>query len=92
MHKDEHLSGIIKNLPEKPGIYQYFDEEGTIIYVGKAKVLKKRVSSYFNRDNQLDRKTQALVRNIVDIKIIIELLSQNYIFLYVVEAKLKISL
>jgi excinuclease ABC subunit C len=71
MHKDEHLSGIIKNLPEKPGIYQYFDEEGTIIYIGKAKVLKKRVSSYFNRDNQLDRKTQALVRNIVDIKIII---------------------
>ena len=71
MHKDEYLSGIIKNLPEKPGIYQYFDEEGTIIYVGKAKVLKKRVSSYFNRDNQLDRKTMALVRNIVDIKIII---------------------
>lgn len=71
MQKDEHLSGIIKNLPDKPGIYQYFDEEGVIIYVGKAKVLKKRVSSYFNRDNQLDRKTQALVRHIADIKFII---------------------
>lgn len=71
MHKDEHLSGIVKNLPDKPGIYQYFDEAGVIIYVGKAKVLKKRVSSYFNRDNQLDRKTLALVRNIADIKFII---------------------
>ena len=71
MQRDEHLSGIVKNLPEKPGIYQYFDEEGAIIYIGKAKVLKKRVSSYFNRDNQLDRKTMALVRNIADIKFII---------------------
>lgn len=71
MQKDEYLSGIIRNLPDKPGIYQYFDEAGVIIYVGKAKVLKKRVSSYFNHDNQLDRKTQALVRNIADIKFII---------------------
>jgi excinuclease ABC subunit C len=71
MQKDEYLNGILKNLPDKPGIYQYFDEAGVIIYVGKAKVLKKRVSSYFNRDNQLDRKTLALVRNIVDIKFII---------------------
>lgn len=71
MQKEEHLNLIIKNLPEKPGIYQYFDESGTIIYVGKAKVLKKRVASYFNRDNQLDKKTQALVRNIADIKFII---------------------
>jgi excinuclease ABC subunit C len=71
MQKDEYLSGIIRNLPDKPGIYQYFDEAGVIIYVGKAKVLKKRVSSYFNRDNQLDRKTLALVRNIADIKFII---------------------
>jgi len=71
MQRDEYLSGIVKNLPEKPGIYQYFDEEGAIIYIGKAKVLKKRVSSYFNRDNQLDRKTMALVRNIADIKFII---------------------
>jgi excinuclease ABC subunit C len=71
MQKDEHLSGIIKNLPDKPGIYQYFDDDGVIIYIGKAKVLKKRVSSYFNREHQLDRKTLALVRNIADIKFII---------------------
>ena len=71
MHKDEYLSGIIKNLPEKPGIYQYFDEEGTIIYVGKAKVLKKRVSSYFNRDNYENNKTQVLVKHICDIKVIL---------------------
>jgi excinuclease ABC subunit C len=71
MQKEEHLSKIIKNLPDKPGIYQYFDDEGVIIYIGKAKVLKKRVSSYFNREHQLDRKTLALVRNIVDIKFII---------------------
>lgn len=71
MLPEEQLSAILKSLPDKPGIYQYFDENGIIIYVGKAKVLKKRVSSYFNRDNQLDRKTQALVRNIADIKFII---------------------
>lgn len=71
MQKDEHLSGIIKNLPEKPGIYQYFDEDGVIIYIGKAKVLKKRVSSYFNSDHQHDKKTLALVRNISAIKFII---------------------
>jgi excinuclease ABC subunit C len=71
MKKEEHLNLIIKNLPDKPGIYQYFDDSGVIIYVGKAKVLKKRVASYFNRDNQLDKKTQALVRNIADIKFII---------------------
>ncbi|HRG57512.1 MAG TPA: excinuclease ABC subunit UvrC [Bacteroidia bacterium] len=71
MLQEEQLSAIIKSLPDKPGIYQYFDENGVIIYVGKAKVLKKRVTSYFNRDNQLDRKTQALVKNIADIKFII---------------------
>jgi excinuclease ABC subunit C len=71
MQRAEYLSSIVKALPDKPGIYQYFDENGVIIYVGKAKVLKKRVSSYFNRDNQLDRKTQSLVRHIADIKIII---------------------
>ena len=71
MQRAEYLSSIVKTLPDKPGIYQYFDEHGVIIYVGKAKALKKRVSSYFNRDNQLDRKTQSLVRHIADIKIII---------------------
>ena len=49
MTRDEILN-IVHNMPESPGVYQYFNEEGTIIYVGKAKNLKKRVSSYFNRD------------------------------------------
>ena len=47
---NEYLKGIVANLPEKPGIYQYLNTEGTIIYVGKAKNLKKRVYSYFSKD------------------------------------------
>ena len=47
--KDEHIKTILSVIPEKPGCYQYFDENGTIIYVGKAKNLKRRVSSYFNK-------------------------------------------
>ena len=48
---NEYLRGIVLNLPESPGIYQYLNAEGTIIYVGKAKNLKRRVSSYFNREH-----------------------------------------
>lgn len=72
MTKDErealeaHLKGIVQNLPEKPGSYQYYDDEGTIIYVGKAKNLKRRVSSYFNKEQQ-SRKTALLVSKIRDI-------------------------
>ena len=44
----EHIKMILAVIPVKPGCYQYFDEKGTIIYVGKAKNLKRRVSSYFN--------------------------------------------
>jgi len=63
----EHLQLKLKTLPEKPGIYQYFDAGGTIIYVGKAKNLKKRVSSYFNKT--LDNgKTVMLVKRIADIQ------------------------
>lgn len=60
----------LKSLPNSPGIYQYFDESGTIIYVGKAKNLKKRVSSYFNK-NQENGKTRVLVRKITDIQYIV---------------------
>lgn len=68
--KQEQLKNIVLNLPEKPGCYQYFDKDGTIIYVGKAKNLKRRVSSYFIK-NQTSRKTQILVSKIHDIQYII---------------------
>ena len=54
-------------MPEKPGVYQYFNKEGVIIYVGKAKNLKRRVSSYFNKNNQ-SIKTSMLVKQIEDLK------------------------
>ena len=63
----ELLKGIVQNLPECPGCYQYLDEEGTVIYVGKAKNLKRRVSSYFNK-TQDNLKTRILVSKIRDIK------------------------
>lgn len=68
--QNEYLKGIILNLPEVPGIYQYMDAEGTIIYVGKAKNLKKRVSSYFNKQHE-PGKTRVLVGKIADIRYIV---------------------
>ena len=67
---NDYLKGIVLNLPESPGIYQYLNEEGTIIYVGKAKNLKRRVSSYFNREHP-NGKTRLLVSKIADIKYIV---------------------
>ena len=66
----DYLMGIVHNLPELPGVYQYRNEEGTIIYVGKAKNLKRRVSSYFNK-NQQSAKTRMLVSKIEDIRYIV---------------------
>ena len=63
----EHIKMILAVIPEKPGCYQYFDEKGTIIYVGKAKNLKRRVSSYFNKEHD-NVKTRVLVKQICDIK------------------------
>lgn len=67
---DDYLKGIVNNMPASPGCYQYLDETGTIIYVGKAKNLKNRVSSYFNK-NQQTRKTRLLVEKIRDIRYIV---------------------
>lgn len=67
---NEYLRGIVLNLPESPGIYQYLNTEGTIIYVGKAKNLKRRVSSYFNKD-QHSAKTRILISKIADIRYIV---------------------
>lgn len=68
--KDEYLKGIVSNLPDSPGCYQYLNESGTIIYVGKAKNLKRRVSSYFNKEQQT-LKTKLLVAKIADIRYVV---------------------
>ncbi|AXO80514.1 excinuclease ABC subunit UvrC [Olleya aquimaris] len=60
----------LKTLPDSPGVYQYFDAEGTIIYVGKAKNLKKRVSSYFTKNHD-NGKTRVLVKRIASMKHIV---------------------
>ena len=65
-----HLREKILNLPESPGVYMYLDKTGKVIYVGKAKRLKRRVSSYFNRRHDSVR-TNLLVRNIVDMRFIV---------------------
>ena len=66
----EHLQLKLKTIPEQPGIYQYFDNAGVIIYVGKAKNLKKRVTSYFVK-TQENLKTRILVKQIVDIQYLV---------------------
>ena len=67
---NEHILSLLTLLPEKPGCYQYFDSKDTIIYVGKAKNLKRRVSSYFQKEHE-NGKTRVLVRQIKDIKFIV---------------------
>lgn len=66
----DYLKGIVLNLPESPGCYQYLNENGEIIYVGKAKNLKRRVYSYFSKEHQ-SRKTAMLVSKIKDIKYVV---------------------
>ena len=70
INTNDYLKGIVLNLPDSPGIYQYLNAEGTIIYVGKAKNLKRRVSSYFNREHP-NGKTRLLVSKIADIRYIV---------------------
>lgn len=70
LEHNDYLKGIVQNLPDSPGIYQYLDAGGTVIYVGKAKNLKRRVSSYFNRDHGRS-KTSVLVSKIADIRYIV---------------------
>lgn len=68
--KEARLKEIVSSLPESPGCYQYLNDDGVIIYVGKAKNLKRRVSSYFNKEQQT-LKTRLLVSKISDIKYIV---------------------
>ena len=70
MEIPENLKLKIGLLPDSPGVYMYFDSEGKVIYVGKAKRLKRRVSSYFNRVHSVAR-TNILVKNIRDMKYIV---------------------
>ena len=69
LKRNDYLRGIVENLPECPGCYQYLDKNDTIIYVGKAKVLKRRVSSYFNKEQT--GKTRVLVNQIADIRYVV---------------------
>ena len=64
------LQSILSTLPEKPGVYQYYDKDGKLLYIGKAKSLKKRVSSYFHKEHD-NGKTAVLVSKIADIKVIL---------------------
>ena len=66
-----HIETILKTLPSSAGVYQYFDKEGNVIYVGKAKNLKNRVSSYFRTDANHSAKTRVLIRKIADIKLVV---------------------
>ena len=67
---DDALREKISKLPAQPGVYQYFDASGNIIYIGKAKNLKNRVLSYLNKTNQ-SNKTLLLVRKINDLRYIV---------------------
>lgn len=66
----EHVQSILKVLPDKPGIYQHLDKDGRILYIGKAKSLKKRVSSYFNK-NLSSGRTRIMVQKIADIRTVV---------------------
>lgn len=66
----EYLMGIVNVMPDSPGVYRYYDAEGTIIYVGKAKNLKRRVASYFTKEHE-SRRTANLVRQIYDLKYVV---------------------
>ncbi len=64
----DYLSSLIGVLPDKPGVYQYFDKEGKILYIGKAKNIKKRVSSYFHRKTHEHNRLRVMISKIADIK------------------------
>lgn len=70
MTQPEHLKELVNQLPTQPGIYQYYDKDGKLLYVGKAKNLKKRVASYFNK-KQTQAKTRVLVKKIFDIQTVV---------------------
>lgn len=68
--RSQHIASLLQRIPQNPGVYQYFNEEGEIIYVGKAKNLHRRVNSYFQKDHQ-SSKTRQLVAHIADIRYVV---------------------
>lgn len=70
MKQSDQLKEVVSQLPQQPGIYQYYDKDGKLLYVGKAKNLKKRVASYFNK-KQTHGKTKVLVKKICDIQTVV---------------------
>jgi len=70
MQISDYINNILKTLPNSPGVYQHLDKEGKILYVGKAKDLRKRVSSYFTKNHD-SAKTHVLVKRIADIRVIV---------------------
>ena len=75
----EHIQRILNTLPKNPGVYRYYNDEGQILYVGKAKNLKNRVKSYFT--SKVFGKTKVLVNKIADIKLIIVPTEQDALLL-----------
>lgn len=71
MKQDNNIKNIIKSLPDKPGVYQFHDKNKKVIYVGKAKSLRKRVASYFNKEQSRSGKVKFLVRRIADITFVV---------------------
>jgi excinuclease ABC subunit C len=71
MPVNEYITNQLSVLPEQPGVYQFYDKEGKLLYIGKAKSLKKRVSSYFQKDRHESGKTSVMVRKVVDIRTIV---------------------
>jgi excinuclease ABC subunit C len=68
---ESYLSDIIKNLPQKPGVYQFYDNHGNLLYIGKARDLKKRVASYFNKISYENNKIRLMVNKIADLQHIV---------------------
>lgn len=71
MSANEHITTLLAVLPDQPGVYQFYDKEDKLLYIGKAKSLKKRVSSYFQKDRHESGKTSVMVRKIADIRTIV---------------------
>ena len=71
MEATPHIQRILQRLPDSPGVYQHYDAEGILLYIGKAKSLKKRVASYFGKKTYENGKTRLLVQKIADIRFIV---------------------